>query len=64
MKSIKFTKFDEFGNCKGEIESKKVYTVRSAMEHLKNNGFFPMFNNGNKIQRVWTNGKGINAHIL
>ena len=64
MKAIKFRKFDEQGYFKGENTSERKYTLRNAMEHLRENGFEPMFDDGKKLQRVWTNGKGINAYIL
>lgn len=64
MKKISYRKFDEQGNFKGENESKRKYTVRKAMVHLAGMGFAPMFDNGKKLQYVWTNGKGINAYIL
>jgi len=64
MKAISYRKFDELGYFKAENTSSRKYTVRGAMEHLRENGFEPMFDNGRKLQKVWTNNKGINAYIL
>lgn len=64
MKAIRYRKFDEQGNFKAENTSARKYTVRGAMEHLRENGFEPMFDNGKKLKKVWTNGKGTNAYIL
>lgn len=64
MKKIKYQKFDEQGYFKGEKTSARKYTLREAMEHLRQNGFKPLFDTEHKRQYVWTNGKGINAHIL
>ena len=64
MKSIKYSKFDEQGYFKAENVSNRKYTMRGAMRHLRENGFKPMFDNDKKLHYTWTNGKGINAHII
>lgn len=65
MKRIKFQKFDEQGYFKGEVTSAPKYTVRGAMQHLRDNGFVPMFESelNHKLIYFWTNERGINAHI-
>lgn len=64
MKAIRFRKFDEQGYCRGEINSRRKYTVRDAMAHLKKNGFHPSTVSDHKLIYCWTNGRGINAYIL
>lgn len=46
-----------------ETTSKKGYTVREAMEHLKRQGFEPFCTTPRKLPRVWWNGTHM-AYIL
>lgn len=63
MKAIKYQKFDINGVFVGEAVTARKFTVRGAMEHLEKQGFEPIFPNGKKLQRLYTNDH-FNAHII
>ena len=60
---IKFQKFDENAIFKCEKVGKKRYTKRKAIEHLKNNGFIPLFKDM-KLPTCFKNGRGTYAYII
>ena len=63
-KMIRFRKFDEQGCCRGEIDSRRKYTVREAMAHLEENGFRPLTVSDRRLIYCRTSGRGTNAYIL
>ena len=70
MKKINYRKFSsDLRNCY-ELESKKSYTVRGAIDHLRKLGFVPTcevvpgMKPAGKLEKCWTKpGTGFTAHI-
>lgn len=64
---ISYREFDINGLCIDEWDTGYDYTLRQAMEVLRNDGYTPLIlgrrDNARKLHRVWSNG-AVNAYII
>lgn len=64
MRAITYRRFDADGRVASERPGEVTRTLREAMDVLRREGFRPTVDDGRKLHRCWTNGRGTNAYIL